>query len=87
MMIGIEPETDDPIRYRLVSGSLDNLQAGKYQVLLGHTLARELDVRVGDKVRLMVTSASSIRRLGESRVSECLLLLGFIALAPMWMAN
>ncbi|MCG9657107.1 lipoprotein-releasing ABC transporter permease subunit LolC [Vibrio mediterranei] len=65
MMIGIEPETDDPIRYRLVSGSLDNLQAGKYQVLLGHTLARELDVRVGDKVRLMVTSASQYTPLGR----------------------
>ncbi|MCG9662136.1 lipoprotein-releasing ABC transporter permease subunit LolC [Vibrio mediterranei] len=65
IMIGIEPETDDPIRYRLVSGSLDNLQAGKYQVLLGHTLARELDVRVGDKVRLMVTSASQYTPLGR----------------------
>ncbi|MFC5078100.1 lipoprotein-releasing ABC transporter permease subunit LolC [Vibrio thalassae] len=65
MMIGIEPDTDDPIRYRLVSGSLDKLQPGKYQILLGHTLARELDVRVGDKVRLMVTSASQYTPLGR----------------------
>ncbi|GMQ47070.1 lipoprotein-releasing ABC transporter permease subunit LolC [Vibrio sp. 10N] len=65
MMIGIEPEGDDPIRSRLVSGSLERLTAGKYQVLLGHSLARELDVRVGDKVRLMVTSASQYTPLGR----------------------
>jgi lipoprotein-releasing system permease protein len=65
MMIGIEPDSDDPIRSRIVSGSLERLSAGKYQVLLGHSLARELDVRVGDKVRLMVTSASQYTPLGR----------------------
>lgn len=65
MMIGIEPDSDDPIRSRIVSGSLARLSAGKYQVLLGHSLARELDVRVGDKVRLMVTNASQYTPLGR----------------------
>ncbi|SEG28108.1 lipoprotein-releasing system permease protein [Vibrio hangzhouensis] len=65
MLIGIEPNSNDPIRYRLVSGDMDSLVPGKYQILLGHALARELDVRVGDKVRLMVTSASQYTPLGR----------------------
>ncbi|USD59373.1 lipoprotein-releasing ABC transporter permease subunit LolC [Vibrio sp. SCSIO 43140] len=65
LMIGIEPNSNDPIRSRIVSGSVERLAAGKYQVLLGHSLARELDVRVGDKVRLMVTSASQYTPLGR----------------------
>lgn len=65
LMIGIEPNSDDPIRSRIVSGSVERLAKGKYQVLLGHSLARELDVRVGDKVRLMVTSASQYTPLGR----------------------
>ncbi|WP_237484086.1 lipoprotein-releasing ABC transporter permease subunit LolC [Vibrio hippocampi] len=65
LMIGISPESDDPIGYRLVSGSLENLKAGEYRVLLGHSLARTLDVTVGDKVRLMLTSASQYTPLGR----------------------
>ena len=65
MMLGIEPESNDPIRHRMVSGSVNQLKAGDYRVLLGHTLARELDVQVGDKIRLMVTSASQYTPLGR----------------------
>lgn len=65
LLIGIDPSEDDPIQQHLIAGYLDNLQAGKYRVLLGSTLARSLDVGPGDKVRLMVTSASQFTPLGR----------------------
>ncbi|WCE28625.1 lipoprotein-releasing ABC transporter permease subunit LolC [Vibrio sp. SCSIO 43137] len=65
MLIGIQPLDSDPISDHLLSGTLDTLQPGKYRVFLGHTLARNLRVTVGDKVRLMVTSASQFTPLGR----------------------
>lgn len=65
LLIGIEANHNDPIQEHLIAGQLSNLQAGGYQVFLGHTLARNLKVSVGDKVRLMVTSASQYTPLGR----------------------
>ncbi|WED20807.1 lipoprotein-releasing ABC transporter permease subunit LolC [Vibrio sp. JC009] len=65
LMIGIEPESDEPVANYLISGRLSNLEAGKYRVFLGHTLARTLKVNLGDKVRLLVTSASQFTPLGR----------------------
>jgi lipoprotein-releasing system permease protein len=48
-----------------MSGQINDLTQGSYRVLLGHTLARSLKVSVGDKVRLMVTSASQFTPLGR----------------------
>ncbi|MCG9597942.1 lipoprotein-releasing ABC transporter permease subunit LolC [Vibrio sp. Isolate25] len=65
LLIGIKPSDHDPIESHLVAGRLSSLQAGKYQVFIGHTLARAIDVSLGDKVRLMVTSASQFTPLGR----------------------
>ncbi|MCG9683199.1 lipoprotein-releasing ABC transporter permease subunit LolC [Vibrio sp. Isolate23] len=65
LLIGIKPSDHDPIESHLVTGRLSSLQAGKYQVFIGHTLARAIDVSLGDKVRLMVTSASQFTPLGR----------------------
>jgi len=65
LLIGIKPSEHDPIEEHLIAGRLENLQAGKYQIFIGHTLARSLDVSIGDKVRLMVTSASQFTPLGR----------------------
>ncbi|EGU49589.1 lipoprotein-releasing system transmembrane protein LolC [Vibrio orientalis CIP 102891 = ATCC 33934] len=65
LLIGIKPSEHDPIEQHLIAGRLENLQAGKYQIFIGHTLARSLDVSIGDKVRLMVTSASQFTPLGR----------------------
>jgi len=64
-LIGIDSSFDDPIAEHLIAGSVANLHAGEYQVFLGHTLARNLNVSMGDKVRLMVTSASQFTPLGR----------------------
>lgn len=65
MLIGIEPTDNDPIQDYLIAGRLSNLIAGEYRVFVGHTLARSLNVSVGDRVRLMVTSASQFTPLGR----------------------
>ncbi|MCG7497105.1 lipoprotein-releasing ABC transporter permease subunit LolC [Vibrio sp. Of7-15] len=65
MLLGVEPREYDPISSHLVEGYIDDLQAGTYSVFLGQSLARDLKVRVGDTVRLMVTSASQYTPLGR----------------------
>jgi lipoprotein-releasing system permease protein len=65
LLIGIEPASDDPLQNHLIAGRLSSLKAGEYQLFLGHTLARNLKVSLGDKVRLMVTSASQYTPLGR----------------------
>ncbi|WP_161426893.1 MULTISPECIES: lipoprotein-releasing ABC transporter permease subunit LolC [Vibrio] len=65
LMVGIEPNVDDPIRNYLIAGRVNDLQSGAYQIFLGHTLARNLNVSVGDTVRLMVTQASQFTPLGR----------------------
>ncbi|MDR9829605.1 lipoprotein-releasing ABC transporter permease subunit LolC [Vibrio sp. FNV 38] len=65
MMVGIEQDSSNPISQHLIAGNISQLQAGDYHVFLGHSLARELDVSMGDKVRLMVTSASQFTPLGR----------------------
>ncbi|MCW8334731.1 lipoprotein-releasing ABC transporter permease subunit LolC [Vibrio paucivorans] len=64
-LVGIEPGDDDPIGQHLIAGYLPDLQPSRYRVFLGHTLARSLNVSMGDKVRLMVTSASQYTPLGR----------------------
>lgn len=65
LLIGIEPLQNDPIEQYLIAGRVSALQAGEYQLFLGHLLARSLNVTVGDKVRLMVTEASQFTPLGR----------------------
>ncbi|WP_375750351.1 lipoprotein-releasing ABC transporter permease subunit LolC [Vibrio sp. HN007] len=65
MLIGVEPTVEEPISRYLMSGRLSDMEAGEYNVFLGHTLARSLKVAPGDKVRLMVTSASQFTPLGR----------------------
>ena len=57
LMRGIVPQAEGQVgdlSRHLLSGHLEELVAGKYQVILGKALADELHVKVGDKVVLMV---------------------------------
>lgn len=65
LLVGILPTAKDPIADYMLGGRLDDLVPGSYRVLLGHKLARSLNVSPGDKVRLMVTSASQFTPLGR----------------------
>ncbi len=64
-LIGIEATKRDPIAKHLIAGRLSSLQAGEYHVFLGHSLARNLKVSIGDKVRLMVTNATQFTPIGR----------------------
>lgn len=58
---GIDPEREARIGGLagvLTAGALTDLQAGQYRIILGETLAQELDVAVGDKVVVVVPKAS-----------------------------
>jgi lipoprotein-releasing system permease protein len=65
LLIGIDTSQYDPIDDYLIAGQLSDLTPSSYKVFLGHVLARELNVSVGDKVRLMVTAASQFTPLGR----------------------
>ncbi len=65
MLLGVDPALDDPIAQYMLSGQLESLEKGSYNVFLGHSLARQLKARVGDKVRIMVTGASRFTPLGR----------------------
>ena len=52
-----EPKVSN-IGSKLLSGSLDNLKPGSFNIILGNELAMQLGVRVGDKVTVMVPEFS-----------------------------
>lgn len=57
-----EPQVSE-IHKHMVFGSLDDLEAGKYDIILGSGLASNLDVVPGDRVT-MITPQSSMSPLG-----------------------
>ncbi|WP_318497431.1 lipoprotein-releasing ABC transporter permease subunit LolC [Photobacterium leiognathi] len=64
-MIGIEPNQYEPIAKHLMAGSLSSLTPGSFKVIIGQAMAVSLGVQPGDKIRLMVTSASQFTPLGR----------------------
>ncbi|EAR54018.1 putative ABC transporter integral membrane subunit [Photobacterium sp. SKA34] len=64
-MIGIEPNQYDPISRHMMVGRLSDLTPGSFKVVIGQTLAVELGVQLGEKIRLMVTSASQFTPIGR----------------------
>ncbi|QOR38403.1 lipoprotein-releasing ABC transporter permease subunit [Billgrantia diversa] len=61
MVNGIHPEWEDRVSIigsHMRQGSLDDLQPGEWNVVLGSLLARHLGVGVGDRVTLLVPEAS-----------------------------
>ncbi|GEK71721.1 MULTISPECIES: lipoprotein-releasing ABC transporter permease subunit [Halomonas] len=61
MVNGIEPEWEKRVSIvdeHMERGSLDDLQPGEWNVVLGSMLARQLGVTVGDRVTLLVPEAS-----------------------------
>ncbi|MCQ1057311.1 lipoprotein-releasing ABC transporter permease subunit LolC [Photobacterium sp. ZSDE20] len=65
MLLGVDPDAFEPVGYYINHGDIKDLEAGSYKVILGQSLANQLGVKVGDKVRLMVTSASQYTPLGR----------------------
>ena len=58
---GIDPDIEPSvsiIKNHFVTGSLDALEAGDFNIILGEILAKQLDARVGDRVTLVLPEAS-----------------------------
>lgn len=53
---GVEPQVSE-VGSKMTAGSLDKLDAGKYQIILGSELALMLGLTVGDKVTVVVPQA------------------------------
>src|SRR5690554_473512 len=53
---GVDPVAEDAVselRAQMIDGSLDQLKAGAFNIVLGNQLARALGVRVGDTVMVL----------------------------------
>ncbi len=64
-MLGISPDAYEPLADYIINGSISVLKPRDYNIVIGRTLASQLGVTVGDKVRVMVTSASQYTPLGR----------------------
>ncbi|HHA1515839.1 lipoprotein-releasing ABC transporter permease subunit LolC [Enterobacter bugandensis] len=65
VMLGIDPAQKDPLTPFLVNVKQTDLEAGKYNVILGEQLAGQLGVNRGDQLRVMVPSASQFTPMGR----------------------
>ena len=65
VMLGVNPDEADPLTPFLVNIKQQALQPGTYRVILGEVLAGKLGVKRGDKLRLMVPSASQFTPMGR----------------------
>ena len=60
-----EPKVSD-IGQQMKQGSLDVLQAGAFNIILGAELARELDVKLGDRVALAMAQGNSLSNMAPA---------------------
>lgn len=65
---GVMPDTmlaHAMVAHEMEQGRFDDIQAGSFNVVIGRALAMQLDVRVGDKLRVMVAGASVYTPFGR----------------------
>ena len=64
---GIDPEihAGEVVKASIYSGRLSDLQAGSYRIIIGRSLARQLAVSIGDKVRIISARGSRFTPLGR----------------------
>ncbi|KHS76088.1 outer membrane-specific lipoprotein transporter subunit LolC [Pectobacterium brasiliense] len=65
VMLGIDPDEQEPLSRYLVNVKQQQLQSGQYRAILGEKLAAQLGVKAGDQIRMMVTSASQLTPMGR----------------------
>ena len=79
VMLGIDPAQKDPLTPYLVNVKQTDLQAGKYNVILGEQLAGQLGVNRGDQIRVMVPSASQFTPMGRLPSQRLFTVIGTFA--------
>lgn len=53
-MLGIQPKIKNPITPYIVHSKQNNLETKKHRIILGKQLAKKLNVKIGDKIRLIM---------------------------------
>ncbi|URJ23423.1 lipoprotein-releasing ABC transporter permease subunit LolC [Blochmannia endosymbiont of Camponotus sp. C-003] len=64
VMLGIDPNFFEPLCNYLVNKHENQLILGKYYVIIGSTLAKQLKVRINDQVRLIIPSVMQKTPIG-----------------------
>ncbi|PKH06242.1 lipoprotein-releasing ABC transporter permease subunit [Moritella sp. Urea-trap-13] len=65
---GIDPTSYpqwDVIRQNMLIGDISLLQPGKYNIIIGRSMAKSLDAKLGDKIRLISTKGSVFTPMGR----------------------
>lgn len=65
---GIDPSSYpqwDVIRQNMLIGDISLLQPGKYNIIIGRSMATSLNVKLGDKIRLISTKGSIFTPMGR----------------------
>jgi len=78
MLQGIFPEYEQHniINTHMISGSMSSLSESAYNIVIGQTLARELDVRLGEKVRLVLPNQTIFTPMGRMPVQRTFIVSG-----------
>ena len=61
MVSGVEPDYEKKVSIigeHMIEGSLDDLKAGEFNIILGQSMAQKMGLNVGDKVTLVLPEAS-----------------------------
>lgn len=64
-MMGISPYADEPMAPFMFFGSLHTLKPHEYGIVIGSTLAEQLQLNIGDHVRVIATNVSKITPIGR----------------------
>lgn len=79
VMLGINPDEPDPLAPYLYNVRQQQLQSGQYNTIIGEQLAHQLGVQRGDKIRLMVPSASQFTPMGRIPSQRLFTVIGTFA--------
>ena len=76
---GIYPEKygSQTVKDNIIIGSVDDLQASEYKIIIGDQLANQLGVRLGDKVRVTSTRGVRYTPLGQVPSQRNFTIAGF----------
>ncbi|MFP3013377.1 MAG: lipoprotein-releasing ABC transporter permease subunit LolC [Arsenophonus sp. NC-XBC3-MAG3] len=79
VMIGVDETSTEPLLNHLQDVDSSVLTAGSYHVILGLKLAKQLNLRRGDQLRLIIPSVSQLTPIGRIPSQRLFTVAGFFA--------
>ncbi|WP_225639510.1 lipoprotein-releasing ABC transporter permease subunit LolC [Candidatus Profftia sp. (ex Adelges kitamiensis)] len=65
VMLGINPNDKDPLSSYINNSNIQDLKPNQYNVILGYRLSEQLGVKSGEKLRIIIPSASHFTPIGH----------------------